>query len=136
MQVSTFSAFVVIAVSALAGQRIVGFLGISIASFQVGGGMLLRPSSLGISIMTRLMGLILAPPGVEIMADRLLELFPVLGSARLRSARRRAGKTPMTAPAVLHRVRTLGTEQPARGRIRISGARRQVTPQAPRAGWR
>ncbi len=79
MQVSTFSAFVVIAVSALAGQRIVGFLGISIASFQVGGGMLLRPSSLGISIMTRLMGLILAPPGVEIMADRLLELFSRAG---------------------------------------------------------
>ena len=46
LQVSAFSAFVVIAVSALAGQRIIGFFGISIASFQVGGGMLLLISSL------------------------------------------------------------------------------------------
>ena len=46
MQVSAFSAFVVIAVSALAGQRIIGFFGISIASFQVGGGMLLLISAL------------------------------------------------------------------------------------------
>jgi multiple antibiotic resistance protein len=176
MQVSAFSAFVVIAVSALAGQRIIGFFGISIASFQVGGGMLLLISSLqmlhaqppqskptdvsegdakvdagasiavvpltiplltgpatistmiiyaqrsrlwreeavlvgygvvvgvavylafaasgritrllgrtGIDIMTRLMGLILAALAVEIMADGLVALFPVLGSA---------GKTP------------------------------------------
>jgi multiple antibiotic resistance protein len=34
--------------------------------------------------MTRLMGLILAALAVEIMADGLVELFPVLGSARLR----------------------------------------------------
>ena len=46
MQVSAFSAFVVIAVSALAGLKIIGFFGISIASFQVGGGMLLLISSL------------------------------------------------------------------------------------------
>jgi len=46
MRVSAFSAFVVIAVSALAGQRIIGFFGISIASFQVGGGMLLLTSAL------------------------------------------------------------------------------------------
>jgi multiple antibiotic resistance protein len=176
MQVSAFSAFVVIAVSALAGQRIIGFFGISIASFQVGGGMLLLISSLqmlhaqppqskptdlsegdakvdagasiavvpltiplltgpatistmiiyaqrsslwweeavlvgygvvvglavylafaasgrisrllgrtGIDIMTRLMGLILAALAVEIMADGLAELFPVLAGA---------GKTP------------------------------------------
>ena len=176
MQVSAFSAFVVIAVSALAGQRIIGFFGISIASFQVGGGMLLLISALhmlnskppdsrpadvsegdvkldagasiavvpltiplltgpatistmiiyaqrtrlwweeamlvgygivvgaavylafaasgritrllgrtGIDIMTRLMGLILAALAVEIMADGLKELFPVLASA---------GKTP------------------------------------------
>ncbi len=175
LQVSAFSAFVVIAVSALAGQRIIGFFGISIASFQVGGGMLLLISSLqmlnaqppesrpvnvsegeakrdagasiavvpltiplltgpatistmiiyaqrsrywweeamlvgygvvvgvavylafsasgritrllgrtGIDIMTRLMGLILAALAVEIMADGLKELFPVLDSARLR----------------------------------------------------
>jgi multiple antibiotic resistance protein len=176
MQVSAFSAFVVIAVSALAGQRIIGFFGISIASFQVGGGMLLLISSLqmlhaqppqskptdvsegdakvdagasiavvpltiplltgpatistmiiyaqrsrlwweeavlvgygvvvgvaaylafaasgritrllgrtGIDIMTRLMGLILAALAVEIMADGLAALFPVLAGA---------GKTP------------------------------------------
>jgi multiple antibiotic resistance protein len=175
MQVSAFSAFMVIAVSALAGQKIIAFFGISIASFQVGGGMLLLISSLqmlnaqppeakagdvsdgvakldagasiavvpltiplltgpatistmviyaqrtrhwwelaalvgygvvvgaavylafaasgritrllgrtGIDIMTRLMGLILAAVAVEIMADGLVELFPVLGSAKLR----------------------------------------------------
>jgi len=109
MQVSAFSAFVVITVSALAGQRIIGFFGISIASFQVGGGMLLlvgygvvvgaavylafaasgRITRLlgrtGIDIMTRLMGLILAALAVEIMADGLAALFPVLAGA---------GKTP------------------------------------------
>ena len=175
IQVSSFSAFMVIAISALAGQRIIGFFGISIASFQVGGGMLLLMSSLqmlnaqppqsrpedvsggdakldagasiavvpltiplltgpatistmiiyaqrtrhwweeamlvgygvavgagvylafsasgrisrllghtGIDIMTRLMGLILAALAVEIMADGLKELFPVLSSMRLR----------------------------------------------------
>jgi multiple antibiotic resistance protein len=46
MRVSAFSAFVVISVSALAGSRIIGFFGISIASFQVGGGLLLLISSL------------------------------------------------------------------------------------------
>ena len=169
IHVSSFSAFVVIALSALAGQRIIGFFGISIASFQVGGGMLLLISSLqmlnaqppqsrpehvsdgdakldagasiavvpltiplltgpatistmiiyaqrarhwldeamlvgygvvvgaavylafsasgrisrllgrtGIDIMTRLMGLILAALAVEIMADGLGKLFPIL----------------------------------------------------------
>ena len=169
MQVSAFSAFVVIAVSALAGLKIIGFFGISIASFQVGGGTLLLISSLqmlnaqpaeskpgdvsdgdakvdagasiavvpltiplltgpatistmviyaqrtrhwwelavlvgygvvvgvsvylafaasgritrmlghtGINIMTRLMGLILAALAVEIMAEGLTQLFPVL----------------------------------------------------------
>ena len=39
----------------------------------------------GIDIMTRLMGLILAAMAVEIMADGLKELFPVLAGA---------GKTP------------------------------------------
>jgi len=46
IHVSSFSAFVVIALSALAGQRIIGFFGISIASFQVGGGMLLLISAM------------------------------------------------------------------------------------------
>jgi multiple antibiotic resistance protein len=43
---SAFSAFVVIAVSALLGLQLLAFFGISIASFQVGGGMLLLISSL------------------------------------------------------------------------------------------
>ena len=45
-KVSAFSAFVVIAISALIGQQLLGFFGISIASFQVGGGLLLLISSL------------------------------------------------------------------------------------------
>ncbi|MGK6308760.1 MarC family protein [Variovorax sp. DT-64] len=44
--VSAFSAFVVIAISALLGLQLLSFFGISIASFQVGGGMLLLISSL------------------------------------------------------------------------------------------
>lgn len=172
IRVSAFSAFVVIAVSALAGLRIIEFFGISVASFQVGGGTLLLISSLqmlhaqpaetsqeevsegaeradagasiavvpltiplltgpatistmiiyaersrywwqlgtlvlygvvigvavylafvasgriaralgrtGINVMTRLMGLILAAMAVEIMADGLTQLFPVLATA-------------------------------------------------------
>lgn len=171
IRVSAFTAFVVIAASALAGLKIIEFFGISIASFQVGGGMLLLTSSLamlnaqpaetkptdvsegeekvdagasiavvpltiplltgpatistmviyaertrhwwelavlvgygvvvgvatflafsaagriakmlgrtGINVMTRLMGLILAALAVEIMADGLVKLFPVLAS--------------------------------------------------------
>ena len=44
--VSSFSAFVVIAISALLGLQILAFFGISLASFQVGGGMLLLTSAL------------------------------------------------------------------------------------------
>jgi len=44
--ISSFSAFVVIAVSALMGLHILAFFGISLASFQVGGGMLLMTSAL------------------------------------------------------------------------------------------
>ena len=43
---AAFGAFVVIAVSALAGLKIIEFFGISLASFQVGGGMLLLMSAL------------------------------------------------------------------------------------------
>lgn len=169
IRVSAVTAFVVIAVSSLAGLKIIEFFGISIASFQVGGGMLLLISALamlnaqpaeskpgdvsegdeklgqgasiavvpltiplltgpatistmviysqrtrhwwelaalvgygvvvglatyltfsaagrvervlgrtGINVMTRLMGLILAALAVEIMADGLTKLFPVL----------------------------------------------------------
>ena len=169
--ISSMSAFIVIAVSALAGLRIIDFFGISIASFQVGGGTLLLISALsmlnaqpaetspsdvaegnqkvdagdsiavvpltiplltgpatistmmiyaerarhpwelamlvgygvvvglatlatfmladriarllgstGINVMTRLMGLLLAAVAVEIMAEGLTKLFPILGS--------------------------------------------------------
>ena len=44
--ISSFSAFLVIAISALAGLHILDFFSISLASFQVGGGMLLLTSSL------------------------------------------------------------------------------------------
>ena len=175
MRVSAFSAFCVIAISGLLGLKIIAFFGISIASFQVGGGMLLLISSLhmlnakpaesgkddldegqaradagdsfavvpltiplltgpatistmviyaektrhlwehallvgygvvigvatwlafaasgriarvlgrtGINVMTRLMGLILAAMAVELLADGLVLLFPVLASAKLR----------------------------------------------------
>jgi multiple antibiotic resistance protein len=171
INVSASAAFVVIAVSAVAGLKIIEFFGISIASFQVGGGTLLLISSLqmlnaqpaeakssdvdegnqkvdagasiaivpltiplltgpatistmviyaektrhvweqgvlvgygvvigaatwlafsasgriarvlgstGINVMTRLMGLILAAMAVELLADGLTKLFPVLGS--------------------------------------------------------
>ena len=169
--VASFSVFVVIAVSAVAGLKIIEFFGISLASFQVGGGTLLLISSLqmlnaqpaeatpsdvdegnqkadagasiavvplaiplltgpatistiviyaektrhlwehavlvgygvviglvtygafsasgriakvlgrtGINVMTRLMGLILAAMAVELLADGLIKLFPVLGA--------------------------------------------------------
>jgi len=169
IRISAFTAFCVVAGSALAGLRIIEFFGISIASFQVGGGTLLLISALamlnaqpaeskpadvaegdekvdagasiavvpltiplltgpatistmviyaertrhwweiavlvgygvvvgvatllafsaagaiarwlgrtGINVMTRLMGLILAALAVEIMAEGLAKLFPVL----------------------------------------------------------
>jgi multiple antibiotic resistance protein len=175
INISAFAAFVVIAVSAVAGLKIIEFFGISIASFQVGGGTLLLISSLqmlnaqpaeakptdldegnqkadagasiaivpltiplltgpatistmviyaektrhlweqavlvgygvviglatyiafsassriakvlgrtGINVMTRLMGLILAAMAVELLADGLIKLFPVLASPLVR----------------------------------------------------
>jgi multiple antibiotic resistance protein len=171
IRISALSAFLVIAISGLAGLSIIGFFGISIASFQVGGGLLLLASALqmlnaqpaesrgpdvdagqaradsgssiavvpltvplltgpatistmviyaektrsfwehavlvgygivigaitfvafsaagriarvlgqtGISVMTRLMGLILAAMAVELLADGLVQLFPLLAS--------------------------------------------------------
>jgi multiple antibiotic resistance protein len=161
IRIASFSAGLVIAVSALAGLRIIEFFGISLASFQVGGGTLLLLSAIsmlqaqpaetkpddvtegrekvdagasiavvpatistvviyaektrqwwelavlvgyglviamvtfvvftasgriarvlgrtGINVMTRLMGLILAAMAVELLADGLVKLFPVLG---------------------------------------------------------
>jgi len=46
IRISSFTAFVVIAMSALAGLRVIEFFGITIASFQVGGGTLLLISAL------------------------------------------------------------------------------------------
>jgi multiple antibiotic resistance protein len=46
IRVAAIGAFLVIAVSAVAGLRIIEFFGISLGSFQVGGGMLLLISSL------------------------------------------------------------------------------------------
>jgi multiple antibiotic resistance protein len=46
IMISSFSAFAVIAASALLGVQILEFFGISLASFQVGGGMLLLTASL------------------------------------------------------------------------------------------
>lgn len=46
IRVSAVAAFAVVALSALAGTKIIGFFGISIASFQVGGGTLLLISAL------------------------------------------------------------------------------------------
>lgn len=46
IRVAAFSAFMVIAVSALLGLQILSFFGISLASFQVGGGLLLMTSAL------------------------------------------------------------------------------------------
>lgn len=175
IRISAFSAFVVIAVSAVAGLKVIEFFGISLASFQVGGGTLLLISSLamlnaqpaeskpgdvveatdkidagasiavvpltiplltgpatistmviyaektrhlwqlgvlvgygvvigvvtfvvfsasgriakvlgrtGINVMTRLMGLILAAMAVELLADGLVKLFPVLATHLVR----------------------------------------------------
>jgi multiple antibiotic resistance protein len=46
IKVSAFAAFLVVAISALAGLKIIEFFGISLPSFQVGGGILLLISSL------------------------------------------------------------------------------------------
>ena len=46
IRIAAFSAFIVIAVSAVAGLKIIEFFGISLASFQVGGGLLLLMSAL------------------------------------------------------------------------------------------
>ena len=171
IRISAFTAFAVIAISAVAGLKLIEFFGISLASFQVGGGCLLLISSLamlnaqpaeskptdvsdgqervdagvsiavvpltiplltgpatistmviyaektrhwweqgvlvgygvvigvvtffvfsasgriakvlgrtGINVMTRLMGLILAAMAVELLADGLVKLFPVLAT--------------------------------------------------------
>lgn len=46
IRVASFTAFLVVSISALAGLKLIEFFGISIASFQVGGGTLLLISSM------------------------------------------------------------------------------------------
>jgi multiple antibiotic resistance protein len=46
IRVASLSAFLVVAVSAVAGLKIIEFFGITVASFQVGGGLLLLMSSI------------------------------------------------------------------------------------------
>ena len=46
VRIASFTAFLVIAVSALLGLKILAFFGISLASFQVGGGLLLLMSAI------------------------------------------------------------------------------------------
>ncbi len=46
IRVSAFTAFLVVSISALAGLKVIEFFGISLASFQVGGGTLLLISAL------------------------------------------------------------------------------------------
>ena len=46
IRVAAFTAFVVIAISALAGLKVLEFFGISLASFEVGGGLLLLISAM------------------------------------------------------------------------------------------
>ena len=103
IRVSSLSAFIVIAISALAGLRIIDLmiyaervrytweLGVLVGYGVVVGvatfivfSMAERIAKLlgstGINVMTRLMGLLLAAVAVEIMTDGLTKLFPILGS--------------------------------------------------------
>ena len=54
------------------------------AAFSASGRIAKLLGSTGINVMTRLMGLILAAMAVELLADGLTKLFPVLGLASLR----------------------------------------------------
>jgi multiple antibiotic resistance protein len=49
-------------------------------AFSAAGGVARLLGRTGINVMTRLMGLILAALAVEIMAEGLIKLFPVLAS--------------------------------------------------------
>jgi multiple antibiotic resistance protein len=50
------------------------------AAFSLSGRIARVLGKTGISVMTRLMGLILAALSVEVMSDGLVKLFPVLAS--------------------------------------------------------
>jgi multiple antibiotic resistance protein len=53
---------------------------VSFAVFTASGRIAKVLGRTGINVMTRLMGLILAAMAVELLADGLMKLFPVLGS--------------------------------------------------------
>ena len=79
LRVSAFSAFCVIAISGLAGLHSISFFGISIASFQVGGGMLLLISSL------HMLNAQPAESGKDDVEEgRSKVVFPILASPTLR----------------------------------------------------
>jgi multiple antibiotic resistance protein len=56
----------------------------TLAAFAASGRIAKVLGRTGINVMTRLMGLILAAMAVELLADGLVKLFPVLASAALR----------------------------------------------------
>ena len=57
---------------------------VAFAAFSAAGRIAKLLGRTGINVMTRLMGLILAALAVEIMADGLTQLFPVLAAAGVR----------------------------------------------------
>ena len=88
-KVSAISAFFVISISALIGQQLLGFFGISIASFQVGGGLLLLISSLSM--------LNAQPAEAKASAQRIAEGAPLVARWHKKFARRLMDPRPITA---------------------------------------
>jgi multiple antibiotic resistance protein len=69
-------------VAVLVGYGVVVAL-ITYAVFSASGRIAKALGKTGINVMTRLMGLILAALAVELLADGLQKLFPVLSTGRL-----------------------------------------------------
>src|SRR3989344_5761873 len=77
IQVASFSVFCVIAACALLGYGV--FIALATAvCFALADPIARVLGKTGINVMTRLMGLILAALAVEVMADGLGKLFPIL----------------------------------------------------------